>query len=354
MALFNKRQDILPRQTGKALGATSIFEIPKTWYLEGLFLKATFNVAAAAATLSADGLFNIIKRVRLTVADGGATREIVSASGLALHQWQMQTNGTCDPTFINFLGQNTTGDKTMYFPIPLVPNQLPDPVRSLFLVPAPRFASNPQLEVEIGGQADIDVNASPTFALSAAKVSLEVVVVMRNIRGELRTLDWELHEYSQSYAANQEVRWEFPSPGFYTGALLRPYTSTSARGDISQSSGSHPDILKEPWSIHVAGQYPRRFRLEEAAIENIMSMYATPISVATAVASNGVMIDFLSDGPGRTVLEMNSLLDVNAAKPAGAVTELVGRVTGGAGVKLNILAHRVIGDPAKAIAQLKA
>ena len=197
--LFPKRVDYSPVQNGLTLGQTIQFPITREFHVESLYLRVDFTPSAAMATPCADAIPNLVQKIQLQVSDGARTRNVVDCSGPALLEYALQTNGGLDRDTAALIGSNpATGAKSIYYPIFCAHPQLDDPVGSTLLLPFPRYNSNPVLTVQFSTQAQMDTNASKTFAVSSLSASL--VINRRQVnRANWPTLDWELAEQTQSY-----------------------------------------------------------------------------------------------------------------------------------------------------------
>ena len=341
--LFSKRQDFLPEDSSLALGAVVTKKIPREFMLESMIIRVSVTVSGVMATANPDAIQNILKKVRLSASDGARTRSIVDCSGPGLLEYSanIAQNSLTTNTAI---GGNSATTYTIDYPIHFALPNLADPVASNLLLPLNRFNDDPSLELTFGSQADMDTNVSATFAVSA--LSARVILNKRFVGlKDWPTFDAELIESTTSFstsAANQEI--QLPSPGSYTGLLLRGYTSATARGDISTTDGE--------FKIQLLGVNNRRFRLSDIAAENYMSK--NPNVGSVGVFSGSYFLDFLSDKVGATSPDFGSVLDANLAVATGARLNLIGDIAGGSDVLLKTVRHRVFGNlgPLKSIVRL--
>lgn len=343
--LFQKRQDFTPARMITALGQSDSCEITREFHIESLILQLNFTSAANIATATADGLLGLLKRVVITIADGAATRSVVDCSGRGLLELHNQIVGNLDRNTLAAKDVTATGTNVyqINYPIWFALPQVADPVGSAFLLPAPRFNSNIIVTITIASQADIDSNGNPTFTVPTG-FTWRVIVNRRQVNTiNFGTFDTELAELSANYAttgANQ--LYEFQSLGSYTGILLRCYTSATARGDVSIANGV--------FTLQAVGSVLRRFRLTDLQCANDYSNPVAPAGCETAaggsVASQfagAYYMDFLTDRVG-DVSEMGSVLNTNPLAGSGARVQLLQDITGGAGVQIKYLTHRVFGD----------
>lgn len=330
--LFQKRQDVSNPKTGNALGSSLNFEVSREFHIESIILQLSGTITAGAATMNTDGLAKLLKNVNVEVADGVTTRQPVNGSGSMLLENAVQQIGSLDADTAAALAITTgTGAFSINYPIFFAPPQIKDPTRSLFLLPAPRYTSNIQVNIDIASQAEIDTNGSATFAASAG-ITARLVINRRVVSvPRFPTFDTELkeslHEFSSS-ASNQSM--ELDVPGSYLGLLLRSYVKTTgARGDITLSNGY--------FRLEALGQVLRRARLADWAVENDFTAYNDRFT-------GSYYMDFLTDTNGAAVDELSSVLDANIYASTGAKLNLIGDIDGGTSAKIYVVSHRVFGD----------
>jgi hypothetical protein len=329
--LYPKRTNFTNKETGIALGSTKSFKLSRLWHLEALFVRVRFTVSTAANVLNADGLAAILKRVTLEVSHGSNTRTVVNVTGRGLLDWNHQVTGGNDKYFVANATANSTTTYTFYYPIWFVPPQIADPLGSAFLLPTPAFNDDPVLTLQFASAADVDVGTG-VFAISAMEA--DVITHRREVLGELETLQTELVEDTEAFAASvTRHATKIATPGHYTGILIRGYTSTSARGDIMDSSGN--------FSLECLGTVIRRFRLLDEEVMNNQSVFAPNM---TGMNAGNYYLDFLSDKVGDSVLDLGSVLSTNSLAGTGAELQLIKDITGGAGVKMGLVKHRIFGD----------
>lgn len=332
--LFPKRQDFIAPVTGIALGTTRTQELTREFMIESILIKLSFTQTAVMATANPDKLQNVLKRVTLNVADGARTRTPVDMSGPALLELARQWMGQMDRSTAAAVNTNTNAAYVLYYPIFFSHPQLLDPIGSSLLLPVTRFNSNPVLTMYFATQADMDTNGTPTFAI-AAGITVEVIVNRRQVNiKDWPTFDTELTEYSVNYASTGNAqRYELQTPGSYSGILMRGYTSTTARGDISSANGE--------WKVDLLGTNIRRFKLPQLEAENDMS---TGVNTGSQLFTGSYYLDFLSDKTGEGVNDLGSVLDTNVLVASGARAGITGDITGGAGVQMKYCTHRIFGD----------
>lgn len=331
--LFQQRLDYSRQLTGNALGSTVTFELTREFPIEAIFIQCAYTPTAVMATANADSQQNILQRVQLTVADGARTRNIVDVSGAGLLEYAKQIMPSLDRSTIAGVGVNDTAAKSLTYPIFFGHPQLMDPTGSVLMLPAPRFSSNPILTLQFSTQAQMDVNVAPTYAV-AAGISVRLIIVRRQVTMQgFPFFDTELAEIATSYASSGNSQlYELQIPGSYTGILFRCYTSTSARGDTTPAGGQH--------LLQLLGTVIRRFQFPDLQIMNDFST-----SGGTLPVFNGsYYLDFLSDKAGVTSGELGSVLNANIPVASGARIQLLDDVTGGTGVQIKRVTHRIFGD----------
>lgn len=331
--LFARRTDYTPTQSSLALGQTIRFELTREFHIESIFLKIAVTVSGVMATASADKILDLVKKVKFNVSDGARTRTPVDVSGVALIELAKQWQGGIDRRTQLAIGGNSATTYNITYPIYFAHPQIDDPIGSTLLLPAPRFNSNPVLEVQFASQAELDTNATPTFAVSA--LSARCIVNRRQVtKVNWPTFDTELVELESSYpSTGNNQLYELQIPGSYTGILLRGYTSATARGDVMVSGGE--------FKLQMLGTVIRRFQLLDLQDENDSSKFR---NLAADDFVGGYYLDFLTDKSGQAASDFGSVLDANILSASGARVQLLQDITGGAGVKVKYVTHRIFGD----------
>lgn len=333
--LFPKRTDYTPTQSSLALGSTIRFEITREFHVEALYLVVVATPSGAMATANADALQAIVNRVQLQVSDGAQNRNVVDVSGPALLELANQWIGGLDRDTATNVGTNpSSGAKTLIYPIWFAHPQLADPIGSVLLLPVPRFNSNPVLSVTFATQAQMDTNATPTFAVSA--LTAHLVIVRRQVnRPNFPTFNTELAELEVAYptTGNSQL-YELQIPGSYTGILFRDYASLTSRSSIQTSGGEN--------RLQLLGTVIRRFRMEHLAAENDYSVRLYPATWNNFAGS--FYLDFLSDKNGEVAGDLGSVLDSNILQASGSRLQLLQDITGGSNIKRKYVTHRIFGN----------
>lgn len=335
MSLFAIREYEVPAQTA-ALGASLTFTLPRDLALEAIVLEVDYTVGTVAATVAPDGQLNLIKKVTFTGAESGADqRDLISASGAGLIKRAANLVGSLDRDTLAVIGNNTTGAKKQIIYIDPRPN-VDDPEKSLFLVPMGLFTNDPTLTVDIASQADLDTNASKTFALTGT-VSVRVLLLRRFVDiANWRFMKWEIKENDITCADAVDPRiFNLPTPGAIPYLQGQMFSSATAIADITNN---------RPIQVRQLGTTIRSRRLSQA--QGLGDFSRNHSQGATATNFTGLFVfDFLGDMPGATPGDFGSVLNTNELSQAGVQPTLEFNVqTGGAGCRLRLLYDRIFGD----------
>jgi len=311
--------------------------------MEGFAIRVQPTLSAAAATIAPEGVFALIKNIRLTVNDGGSSRNVINADSMSMAQRWLQYNGNLDTaTLLAFAGAfGSTGAKDITIPFTFAPNCVEDPVRSHFLLNLPRFNSDPVLEIQFGTQAEVDTHATPTFAISAMTVDL--VTLKRFVKVPYwQYLDTEFFTSSQDYPNNSANQiYDIPVPGYHMSIGARPYSSATALGDFTQSGGFV--------TIQALNTFERRIQPGNLLK---MNQYSEGSDV-TAGGANGAQRvlaaslywwDYLTDLGGSNAMTLDGVLDTNPFVNVGTGPQVVWDLNGGSGKKIVFTHDRFFGD----------
>jgi hypothetical protein len=335
--LFPKRVDFTPSQT-HTIGSTVRFEITREFHIDSIYIVVKATPSAGSATNNPDAFPNLLNRVQLTVSDGAQNRNIVDVAGVSLLELANQWIGGLDRNTAALVGANpSSGAKTMVYPIFFSHPQLADPIGSVLLLPAPRFNSNPVLSLTFSTQAQMDTNATPTFAYGSGSVYL--VINRRQVnRPDFPTFNTELAEIQTAYGSTGNAQLqEIQIPGSYTGILLKDYTDTTSatgRGSIQVANGEN--------RLQLLGTVLRRFRVEDIQNENDYSVRLYPATWSQFAGS--FYLDFLSDKNGEVAGDLGSVLDGNILQASGSRIQLLQDITGGSNVVRKYVTHRIFGN----------
>lgn len=346
MALFQQIVDELPAQT-PVLGQTVRYVMPRDYAREGFVIVMNATLSAAAATIAPEGVFSLIKKVRLTGNDGGQNRDLVNADGMSIVQRHLAYNNSIDTDTLTAFGNafSTTGLKTIRIPFLFAPGNLEDPTRSLFLANFPRFNNDPILEVTLGAQADVDVHATPTFA---GTFSMYVIDLKRFVSSDnWNFLKTDFVTYEQAYTLNASgQRYNIPVPGWHFAIGMRMYSSATALGDISQTAG----VFK----IQALNVVERLMQTLNVRAVNQWSADSDVTAAGVAGAQRNLLgsstwFDYLTDLTGAGVTNLDTLLNSNPYVALGTAPQVIGDINGGAGKKIVFMHDRCYGNIAPAL-----
>jgi hypothetical protein len=347
MSLFQSIIDTIPAQSGITLGSTIRFSLPRDFAREGFVIVAKPTVSAVAATIAPEGVFSLIKRVRLTANDGGQNRDLVNADGMSIIQRHLNYNQNLDSdtltAYSNAFGSAT--QKTIRIPHLFPPGSIEDPARSLFLANFPRFNNDPILEIQIGSQADVDTNGTPTFAISA--MTIEIIDLKRFVTSDRWTfLKTDFITSEQAYTQNQAAqKYNIPVPGWHFSIGMRPYSSATALGDISQTGG----VFK----IQALNVVERTISINNLIALNQNSVPSDMLTNANgtqrAIQATSQFFDYLTDLTGASVTNLDTLLNSNPYVALGTAPQVVGDINGGTGKKIVYMHDRCYGDTSPAL-----
>jgi hypothetical protein len=320
--LFQKRQDVTDTRS-VSLNSSVTFEIQRDFHLESLELVISGSVTTFG-TINSEGLLGLIRRINLSVNDGNS-RNVVDVTGRGLLEYNSAIGMLPDRQTVAALSQNAAGAFTIRLPIYFAHPQLIDPVRSVTLLPTPRYASNPILRVDIGSATDVGTGFTIASTLS--------VYVVRNMRvvtiPAFQFRDCELSENIINFSATgPQQRYEILIPGFTSGLLIRTYTNATTRGNIISTNGFI--------SLEALGTNFRRLNPLDIAAENDRSLSINRFD-------HSFYFDFLTDTAGDSVIEMSSLFDGNIYAASGGKPTIQFDI-GAANSQARIVQHRIFGD----------
>ena len=238
--LFTMRQNFEAQVSGVVLGQLVRFELTREFHIDSIIVRAKPNQSAVMATDNADFVQNIISRVALSVNNSASTRNVIDVSGPALLELCHHQVGRLDRETEANVNLDSVSAKVFNYPIFFAHPQIQDPIASSFMLPAPSYASNPILSVQIATQAQMDFNAAPTFAVTT--FTLDCIVIRRFVNiPNFPIFETELSELQVAYPnAGSNQRYELQIPGSYTGLLIRDYTVIGAPG--SGVAGARSDL----------------------------------------------------------------------------------------------------------------
>lgn len=352
--LFPKRQSLIQQYTGNAaLGAQITFNIPRTFFLDSLILRVPVTVASTATSpfvATSNALWAAVANIQLQISDGSQNRLQTNASGAATIKMAGNILNGLDiatlrgsSAYLNNT-QTATTDNTTYmisYPLLFKDPQLSDPVGSAFMLPLPRYNTNPILQVTFGVQTDMISTANSAVVTIGTPYLLVNYRQVPNIN--FATWDTEFIENIQAYPTTGANQVFLIQPiGNYTGINLY----------MTNSSNVATDITNAPTILQYLGTTLRSFNTTDIKMEenfsqgndSYLSNYnATSTStVLTDYFPNNYHLDFLHDGYGLECGEMGSVLNCNLLAGSGTQAQFLFS-TGTAG-SVSVAWRRIFGD----------
>jgi hypothetical protein len=344
MGLFRQLIDTLPVYSGNALGDVVRIPLQRDYPREGLIIRLTGVATGSSATAPTLGAYELIKRIRLLVNDGGVQRSLCDVWGPALVIRQLHNNQSL-PIGENATLSTGTPNIAVTFPLFFPPSVLNSPTREMFLQNFPRFNSDPQLEITLANQADVDLNATPTFAASAG-FTLSVLDIKREVSvPNWNFLQTEILTSEKAYPADvTNDRYQLPVPGYHYYCGVVSFASRGVLGDITDGNPIRLDVLNTS--------------LRSVSLANLARLNAigntTQQTALAALAANIGFFDFLTDQTGSDVVNLDTLLNTNPFTQLGTGPVLNYSVSeSGASAKLLFIHERCFGDISGALALRK-
>lgn len=354
--LFPRREKVVNQYTGTAgLNSSIAFSLTREFFLDSLLLVVPVTVAGTITsnlTYTDGGLTNLIQRVQLGIADGSSNRNQTDCSGYGLIRHGAKVMNGLDVNTLSALGAplnvneaatagSTAGTYFITVPLLFKNPQITDPVGSIFMLPLPRYNTNPTLTVNFGSLANaISTNHGATITIGTP----HVVQIQRQVNViTFPTVETEIRELTQTISATGANQYfNLDVPGSYSA--LDIYTTNS--------SGVATDISSGPWILQFLGQSIRQFQLSDVKTQEQYSMgndaYFSTTATGTGVTTMkdyfpGLYhLDFIHDGFGMEAAELGSLLNVNPLAGSGAVLQL--NMSLGSTGSVSIVAERFFGD----------
>jgi len=344
--LFPLRKQISNILTGNALGSQISFPITRDFFLDSIILEISGTVTTAAATAGPDGILGLVQNLTLQIADGASNRNQTQVSGPSAIQKSFTLTGAIDQATLNahLIGMGT-GTFLIRYPLFFKNPSLSDPVGSAFLLPLPRYNTNPVLTVTFGTQAQLDQNVSPTFAISAG-ISARVIFNKRQVDNiQFPTIESEFIENVVSYSASGAGQlYEMQVPGTYFMFGLRGYTGAAAAVAWADPTTTNGVLL-----MQILGNSLRQNLFRDLQFDNQMSSQDNWSATTTRSQTNGLfngvgIYNFLHDGFGLEVGEVGSSLNANLLAGSGSRVQLLQDIAGSATTRVAYFWDRVFGD----------
>jgi hypothetical protein len=344
--LFPLRQQILAASTGNALGSTVNFGITRDFFLDSLVVEISGTVTGAAATIGPDTMLGLVQNLTLQIADGSSNRNHTQVMGPTAIQKAFTLTGAIDQSTLNgFLIGGGVGTFLLRFPLLFKNPSLSDPIGSAFLLPLPRYNTNPVLSVLLATQAQMDQNAAPTFAI-AAGISVRLVINKRQVDNiNFPTVMSEFIENSVSYPTTGPGQlYEMQVPGTYFMFGLRGYSGAAASVVWADPTSANGQLV-----LQILGNTLRQCFFSDLQYQNQMSAQDNWSVTSTRSQKNGLfpgvaIYNFLHDGFGLEVGEVGSSLNANVLAGSGSRVQLLQDITGSATTRIAYFWDRVFGD----------
>ena len=360
MGLFTQYTDQLPSITGVALGETVRIPLTRDFPREG-FIVTISGTSSAHGTINRRGLLEILKRCRLVANDGASNRTLVDADGLSLLTRHVHYNGSVDKNTLKANRDSkgaSTGAFSVSFPHFFAPGSLNSPTRDLFLQNFPRFNSDPVLELQIASAAEIAGSFALTGTLTIVVNEFKRLVDIR----DWRFINTSFETFEQSFAVDApNQRYQIPIPGYHFAIGMRPLTSASAYGDISQTGG-----LMRVKALNTVERTTSFAQLQMVNQYSAFPIYSgtdvfgtSSVDLSEAVndsydiAKDSAWFDYLTDQTGAAVDKLDTVFNSNLFVGIGASPELQMDIAGGSGKSIVFMHDRCFGDIDMAISKSK-
>ena len=348
--LFPRREKVVQQYTGTASLSNSIaFAITREFFLDSLLLVVPVTIGGtitSALTYTNGGIVSVVKRIQLSIADGTSNRNQTDCSGFGLVRRAARVMNGLDINTLSALGPvlnaretassgATAGTYYVTYPLLFKHPQIEDPVGSIFMLPLPRYNTNPTLTVQFGALTDvISTNHGATVTVGTPYI----VQIQRQVNNiTFPSVETEVREISQVIAATGANQYfNLDIPGSYTALDIFSVNSSGVAADLSNA----------PWQLQFLGQQIRQFNLFDIKTQEQYSMgndsYFENALVATDYFPGLYHLDFIHDGFGMEAAELGSLLNVNVLAGSGAQLQL--NMSLGSTGTVNIVAERFFGD----------
>ena len=303
-----------------ALGGNNItFDIPRESVIDRMDVWVSGIIGTGAATAAIEGLSRLVNRIDLRGSLSGQP-ELVPISGLTgpdmFEIAQFQSNalpfakgalGTAAFFYVNiplFFRENFFGNEQL--------NILPS-------IPAYQM-SDLTLNIQTALQSQVDVNTTPTFALTSATCGVNVYQCYRDtIPGNLQFIRGQFEVIQDdSVQTNSTREVKFPSGGDYSLLLARSFLSANAKQTDATASGTGP-LTSETGTIKLYDL--SRFTKMETSFGKIRAMNQHQTIDDTLVDGNAAFV--FNRGPtnlfqtGKAGVALNNILmQYDASTPA--------------------------------------
>lgn len=310
MALSEKRQFIESEADALSvnLGSSYAIELSREFPIESLYIELRGTLAVSSpAVNSRNGLWDLIKRVELSIPNGDSTN-IVDVSGATLKRINQQLLGNAGNETSKT--NNSAGAFRYVFPIHCRQPQIQSPIGDRFMINAPGFAAKPKLKITMAS-ASTECGTGLTFSA----MTISVVSNRRVLDVPLETVRWSLIEREPNVAGTGRKDPEIQLGGSLMGLLISGMDSTRATAAQLAATG-------DKFSLQVNRAPVREFLYHHIIHENAVSMGFVPSSGGPA-QEDVMYLDFVTDAPGADVDDLGSVLPTNPTKIAGGDIRLV-------------------------------
>ncbi len=321
-------------------------------------IPITLATTTTTTTYTYAGLANIVKRVQLNISDGTSNRMQTDATGWGLIRRAARVLSGLDINTLGCIGvslnaretasANSTSGKTYYLTIPLLFKhpQISDPVGSIFMLPLPRYNTNPVLTVFFDAATAVASAQGTGFGITIG--SPYIVQVQRQVNNiTFPTVETEVRELTQTQSStgNNQI-FNLDIPGSYSAIDIYTVNSSGVPTDISPGPAANGF-----WTLQFLGQQIRQFNLFDVKTQEQYSMgndmYFQNQGGANALVDVDYFpglfhLDFLHDQYGMEVAELGSLLNVNVLAGSGAQLQLNMNI--GSTGTVSVVAERFFGD----------
>ncbi len=303
-----------------ALGGTTItFDVPRESVIDRMDVFISGIIGTGAATVAIEGLSKLVARVDLRGSLSGQP-ELVPVSGLTgpdLYE-VAQFHGNALPFVKGALGTAAF----FYISIPIFFRENFFGAQVLNVLPSiPAYQmSDLTLSIQTALQSQVDVNATPTFALTSAVCGVNVYQCYRDtipasqqfIRGQFEVIQ------DDSVQTNSTREVKFPSGGDYTLMLLRSFLSANAKQTDATATGTGP-LTSETGTIKLYDL--SRFTKEEVSFGKLRATNVHQTIDDTLVDGNAAFVwnrgpsEIFQTGKAGVALN-NIIMQYDATTPA--------------------------------------
>jgi hypothetical protein len=352
---FPVRKQYLSQFTGTAaLGNQITFNLTRDFFLSSLILNIPITVAGTfgtAASWSTMGLFDLITRVQLQIADGASNRNQTDATGGALLRRAARLLSGLDSTTaanvggslaalgfaLNRLETVGTGDSAgqylLRIPMLFHHPEISDPISNIFMLPLPRYNTNPNLVVTFGQKSDAILSgaAGATIVIGNSTFPTPWLTIMKRQVDVLSfpTIDTEFREISTTYASTGPNQLQnLDTPGSYSAIDFYMTNSGGVGADITGGQTQQLQILSQVLQQFTMADLKA---IEQYTMGNdnymLNAAAASPAALFTDMFPGFYHMDFLHDEYGMEVGELGSLLNANVLAGSGTQVQVLQNLT---------------------------